>query len=116
MDKKAVKALQGSIKKWERIILGTGEDLGRDNCPLCWEYHNQNSCDECPVRQDTGAPLCEGNPYEEWIMSLRKDFLELTGYDWTGEKYVPIGPHSLATAITEYEYLCGLLDKELAKK
>jgi len=47
MDAKTLKALKGSIKKWEKIIAGTGVDKGGDNCPLCkacgW------NCRDCPV-------------------------------------------------------------------
>lgn len=35
MDKKTVKAIRGSIKKWEDIEKGTGMDFGVGNCPLC---------------------------------------------------------------------------------
>jgi len=35
VDAKALEALKGSIKKWERIVEGTGVDEGADNCPLC---------------------------------------------------------------------------------
>ena len=118
MDKKAVKALRGSIKKWERIVLGTGEDLGPQNCPLCKEYLRGFSCDGCPVYKDTGEPFCDGGPYVEWQSAFRGELEELTG-DWEmdeADKLIPIGPRSLAAAIAEYEYLCGLLDKELAKK
>ena len=118
MDKKAVKALRGSIKKWERIVLGTGEDLGHDNCPLCKEYCRESGCDGCPVAEDTGERFCDGSPYEDWIWAFHEELEKLTD-DWRGcetDKYLPIGPRSLAAAIAEYEYLRGLLDKELAKK
>jgi hypothetical protein len=35
MDEKTLEALKGSIRKWEAIVDGTGEDDGADNCPLC---------------------------------------------------------------------------------
>ena len=118
MDKKAVKALRGSIKKWERIVLGTGEDFGTRNCPLCKKYDRGTNCDGCPVAEDTGEPFCNGSPYDKWISAVRGELEELTGggFVWETDKCVPIGPRSLAAAIAEYEYLCGLLDKELAKK
>jgi len=39
MDIETLKALKGSIKKWERIVEGTGVDEGADNCPLCEIKH-----------------------------------------------------------------------------
>lgn len=35
MNSRTLKALKGSIRKWERICNGTGEDRGPRNCPLC---------------------------------------------------------------------------------
>jgi len=64
MNKKTLKALQGSIKKWEKIVKGTGEDLGGKNCPLCRLY--SDSCGECPICQATGQIGCSGTPYDEW--------------------------------------------------
>ena len=123
MDKKAVKALRGSIKKWERIVLGVGEDRGRKNCPLCEEYwsladRNRSDCDGCPVAKDTGNSHCRRSPYEVWQSAFEEELEELAGalLGRETDKCLPIGPRSLAAAIAEYEYLCGLLDKELAKK
>jgi hypothetical protein len=33
-----MKALDGSIEKWRKIVAGTGTDEGPDNCPLCQRY------------------------------------------------------------------------------
>jgi hypothetical protein len=73
MDKRTLAALQGSIKKWEGIVAGTGKDEGIYNCPLCTvfldegaEEGEQVSCYGCPVSiavQNTG---CEDTPYDEW--------------------------------------------------
>ena len=35
MNRKTLTALKGSIKKWEKIVAGTGSDNGYQNCPLC---------------------------------------------------------------------------------
>ena len=69
MNKKTLKALKGSIKKWESISRGTGSDKGSDNCPLCDIYLNQNfCCAGCPVMASTGQEWCKGSPYEtQWI-------------------------------------------------
>jgi hypothetical protein len=58
-------SLEGSIKKWEKIVAGKGYDHGTLNCPLCREFMSDN-CDGCPVQEATGEPGCEGTPYDEW--------------------------------------------------
>jgi hypothetical protein len=71
MDKKTLKALNGSIRKWQAIVKGTGRDYGIDNCPLCkLFYYNgpvaPRRCNGCPVRKKTGRPYCWESPYEKW--------------------------------------------------
>lgn len=58
----AEKALRGSIRKWTKIVNGTGVDNGSENCPLCKEFLD-DSCHGCPVRRLTGKPGCNGTPY-----------------------------------------------------
>lgn len=41
-------ALEGAIKKWEKIYAGVGVDEGVDNCPLC-ELFDDDDCTGCPV-------------------------------------------------------------------
>jgi len=77
MDSETLKALQGAIKKWQRIVAGTGEDRGVVNCPLCQMFvvpHvdlNGHPIDDlvcvgCPVMKKTGKRYCEGSPYPEY--------------------------------------------------
>ena len=66
MTPKAKKALEGSIRKWERIVTGEGVDNGWRNCPLCAAFNKDEDCRGCPVRKSTGKNLCEGTPYEKW--------------------------------------------------
>ena len=47
MTKKVLKALKGSIKKWESIVKGTGEEHGSKNCPLCKALGTMNYDDFC---------------------------------------------------------------------
>lgn len=66
------KALQGSIKKWNKIAAGKLEDEGIHNCPLCKIFHSRHvpwgaKCRGCPVEVNTGRPGCYGTPYDEWI-------------------------------------------------
>lgn len=70
MDSKTLKALKGSIAKWEAIVAGTGVDKGPSNCPLCLAFWDNSmgevSCLGCPVRDATGEDGCVGTPYEKW--------------------------------------------------
>jgi hypothetical protein len=65
MDKKTLKALQGSIKKWEKIVEGKGSDKGYENCPLC-KLFGDNRCVECPVAIKMGIENCFDTPYDSW--------------------------------------------------
>lgn len=75
MDERTLTALQGSIKKWEEIAAGTGEDHGCSNCPLCKEFtlrSSEGSCAGCPVNE-AGYPDCERTPYSEfWRMGIQQ--------------------------------------------
>ena len=75
MNEKTLTALQGSIKKWEDIVNGTGADEGCDNCPLCLEFMDgiandpewaQDGCAGCPVAQSVGDSSCSRTPYAKW--------------------------------------------------
>ena len=64
MDKKTLKALKGSIKKWERIVNSTrGIDYGTENCPLCKIF---TFCEGCPVKEKTKFASCKLTPFVEW--------------------------------------------------
>lgn len=71
MKKSTLKALEGSIIKWEGIVAGIGVDNGVDNCPLCQKFADPRpftpACGGCPVREAAGIPYCRGTPYEEWV-------------------------------------------------
>lgn len=62
---KAMEALEGSIKKWEGIVEGTGIDDGAENCPLC-QMFGKISCEECPVMKKTGEDECRKTPHQDW--------------------------------------------------
>lgn len=68
MSKRMLKALRGSIAKWEKIVAGTGSDMGADNCPLCKTYAPppQIHCGACPVAAKTGRGECRGTPYSQF--------------------------------------------------
>ena len=74
MDERTLTALEGSIKKWEAIVAGTGVDAGPKNCPLCQAFHEDflspdnkgNGCRGCPVYEKTGEYGCGGSPYDAY--------------------------------------------------
>ena len=67
MNQKTLKALKGSIKKWEKIVAGTGIDTGEDNCPLCQLFHDGFSCLGCSIHELTGRDRCMGTPQQKWV-------------------------------------------------
>ena len=72
ISKRACKALQGSIKKWEKIVYFNGEDDGVSNCPLCELYYD-DECEDCPVVIfGGGGSDCENTPYYTWTDHHRK--------------------------------------------
>ena len=77
MDKTTRKALEGSIRKWERIVAGTGIDKGYDNCPLCHLFFKPPSdiplCNGCPVSEKTGWSSCGGTPYSAYTNAALRD-------------------------------------------
>lgn len=66
MDDATREALLGSIEKWRRIVAGTGEDLGWENCPLCTMYYH-GGCEGCPVAEKVENILCRGTPYGNYV-------------------------------------------------
>ena len=68
MKKEILEALKGSIKKWEKIVDGTGVDLRTQNCDLCILFGDRCVSDIgiCPVFERTGEWQCNGSPYYKW--------------------------------------------------
>ena len=66
--KKAKKALQLSIEKWEKIVFDDGADEGPMNCELCENYFSafNGNCSKCPVFHKTGLNNCRLTPYTKW--------------------------------------------------
>ena len=62
-SKRKLKALEGSIEKWEKIVDGTGIDARDNNCPLCKLYRR---CKSCPVVDTINYSGCHGTPWIEW--------------------------------------------------
>lgn len=67
MNRRTLKALEGSIEKWRKIVAREGVDKGVANCPLCRElFLPVAPCHGCPVEESTGVTGCEKSPYEAW--------------------------------------------------
>ena len=57
--------LEGSIIKWEKICKDRRSiDNGIDNCPLCIDNED---CESCLIKIKSGTS-CGGTPYGEWHM------------------------------------------------
>ena len=96
--------MEGSIKKWEDIADGEGEDLGDENCSLCQLFH-EHDCKGCPVSTFTCMEGCVKTPYEEW------SFHQRTHWDsGTYEKKVRC-PKCKEIALREVEFLKSLRSK-----
>ena len=102
MDKETLKALKGSIRKWEKIVDGVGVDLGSENCPLCYLYLDSKlDCKGCPVGKH-----CLDTVFGDWVLHhVRKHPnkpLQIIGKCRTCKKL----------ARKELEFLQSLLPKE----
>lgn len=105
MKPETLTALQGSIKKWEEIVAGTGADRLYANCPLCQHFKGVAECydfyeeERCPVYESTGEPGCTASPYMAWW--------EATGKPHTERRATT--PELVALAQAELDFLRGLL-------
>ena len=74
MEPLTLEALRKSIEKWRKIVDGTGQDDGAENCALCQMFMTQvnaspkDSCVGCPVKEKTGTGGCVGTPYMNWCL------------------------------------------------
>lgn len=124
MNPKTLLALQGSIQKWKAIAANRCLDLGSDNCPLCHLFHpnyqgeldtnmdveeelpQDQWCDGCPVKDQTGIHGCLNSPYTYWIQQIENDI------DDSGQEYDEVGqytPEALEIAKDMVAFLQSLL-------
>jgi hypothetical protein len=105
---KALRALEGSIKKWRAILEGTGEDKGTQNCPLCIAFFNALGslvcCNGCPVASRRARVACRLTPYEKWCEHQRRCHL-------TEEALIIHCPTCTKLAKAEVAFLVSLLPK-----
>lgn len=111
MDDQTLKALKGSIAKWEAIVAGTGRDAGTKNCPLCKLFYFKKMCGGCPVFEKTQEPYCSGTPHQELA-----DLPLMGAYSSKGIAISDIAEnsreHGLELAKAELEFLKSLLPTE----
>ena len=111
MDAKTLRALKGSIKKWEKIVDGTGVDKRGDNCPLCQLFCVRSThrwCYGCPVYETTRNSNCNETPYYAVLHSMVYD-KEKGGFRAKSVK-------SKILAQKELDFLKSLLPKKGGKK
>ena len=63
-----MKALEDSIKHWERLASGKrrpGERHMCSSCALCKKFLSPLDCGNCPVKKRTGEDGCKGSPWDE---------------------------------------------------
>lgn len=100
MNKATLKALKGSIAKWEKIVAGTGVDDGTDNCPLCKLFYGLG-CMGCPVAIKSGRDTCKKTPYGGWMLAT-------FGQEWP-RRVIDAGQKKAARA--ELRFLKSLLPR-----
>jgi len=78
MNSDTLKALEGSIEKWQNIVDDKGMDLGGSNCALCQRFtgndlhpcvvhENEEDAEQCPVSLEVNDASCDNTPYSNWI-------------------------------------------------
>lgn len=109
MNNLTLRALKGSIEKWEMIRDGDLEDDGRDNCPLChvFYYHGIDlltACIGCPVFASTNTKYCQKTPYMDYRNEYSARRPELSNAEWTRRRR--------ELAQVEVDFLVSLLPED----
>jgi hypothetical protein len=108
MKPETLKALKGSIRKWERIVAGTGTDMGMQNCPLCQRFKTFDCTTDdgevCPVAASKGPgnSSCSSTPYADWELAQQEH----------------AHPHTLSMAYRAHDdetVMCAVLELEFLK-
>jgi hypothetical protein len=101
MNQETLDALNGSIRKWEKIVNDGAVDEHIDGCPLCILFY-EYSCDGCPVFYKTGFRRCENTPHETWTMYC----------DEEDKDYEVFDEESRGFALAELNFLKSLLPED----
>ena len=104
MNRETLKALHGSIGKWDRIVKDTRAlDKGIENCNLCLSV---SACERCPVYKKSNAINCENTPYDKWFEHSKE-------HSSLGEIHrEPHCKECMSLAKTERAFLISLLPKK----
>lgn len=86
IDNKTKKALDDSIKHWQRLLDAyTRRDRrkmiaegwrGKD-CPLCAIYVREFECSGCPIAADTGEGFCRSTPWTMAALALENSSFDI---------------------------------------
>jgi len=104
MDKIVEKALEKSIKHWEKIVIGENYST-TDNCSLCNLFFI-NDCEGCPIKEKTGQVQCNASPFREFINHINlnhKSFIPVSNFH-----YQTYCPECKRLAREELEFLKSL--------
>lgn len=119
MNKRTIKAIIGSIAKWDLIAQGISVNKGSENCPLCELFRNAtfvhitNRCVGCPVYEKVAAPGCVHTPYQHILLRLSVTIPEWVNQLRLGNKeYVNA---TLGNIEKEVEFLISLLPESEQK-
>lgn len=84
MSQATLKALKGSIRKWELIVAGEIADEGEDNCPLCKRFTTGRctqvssvtgeDMETCPVAEAVDDISCRGTPFIDFREAINDRF------------------------------------------
>jgi hypothetical protein len=100
VNNETLKALKGSIEKWEKIVGCEEQDCGGDNCDLCKAHYLNGKCRSCPVYLRSGRNYCHETPYDDWFQ-----YAEENGTFRVFDK------KSSRLALAELDFLKSLLPK-----
>ena len=105
MDKRTLKALHVSIRKWIKIATWEGDNNGAHDCPLCQLFLLEMECDGCPIKEKTGYPACYNTPYHVFQdTAIEEDAISLDG-----SRTFACGPESTHQAEQMAMFLIDLL-------
>lgn len=114
MKPATLKALQESIRHWERIVDGTEAENGGENCPLCHRFETRDCAhpktgEECPVLLASGNIQCRDTPFSDWRRACEE---RIPYAQWP---YFVSDDETVMCAVLELEFLRSLLPAEEPK-
>ena len=114
-----IKALRGSVEKWERVAFQDGRDEAVFDCPLCAKFmYSPGECLRCPIRKKTGRPGCAGTPIDKWDTAFSGDIdLERRiSISESADGGYRAGLSAQDAAIEMWSFLIDLLKEKEAKR